>query len=123
MAHSLLSVPLNLGVLHPLDAIEAAEQCGILRVPEVEPPVPLETALAAWDPARTLIEQSIGRGLRLPYGKRTGVTASVAEAEEIVDVLDPDDILTPGIYVQRLVQSEDLTKEIEQRTTRTKEGA
>ncbi len=25
--------------------------------------------------ARTLIEQSIGRGLRLPYGKRTGITA------------------------------------------------
>src|SRR5205823_5498444 len=25
--------------------------------------------------ARILIEQSIGRGLRLPYGKRTGVTA------------------------------------------------
>src|SRR5438093_2960399 len=25
--------------------------------------------------ARTLIEQSIGRGLRLPYGRRTGVTA------------------------------------------------
>jgi type III restriction enzyme len=24
--------------------------------------------------ARTLIEQSIGRGLRLPYGKRTGVS-------------------------------------------------
>ena len=31
-----------------------------------------EEALAA---ARILIEQSIGRGLRLPYGKRTGVTA------------------------------------------------
>src|SRR5437867_2740488 len=25
--------------------------------------------------ARTLVEQSIGRGLRLPYGKRTGVDA------------------------------------------------
>ncbi len=37
------------------NAIEAAEQCGILRVPEVEPPVSLETALAAWDPARALI--------------------------------------------------------------------
>lgn len=32
--------------------------------------VPLRTANA-----RTLIEQSIGRGLRLPYGKRTGVAA------------------------------------------------
>ena len=31
--------------------------------------VPLRTANA-----RTLIEQSIGRGLRLPYGKRTGIT-------------------------------------------------
>src|SRR5688572_33111903 len=25
--------------------------------------------------ARVLIEQSIGRGLRLPYGRRTGITA------------------------------------------------
>src|SRR5207249_8315084 len=25
--------------------------------------------------ARTLVEQSIGRGLRLPYGERTGITA------------------------------------------------
>lgn len=46
---------------------------------------------------------------------------TIAEAEEIVDALDPDDVLTPGIFVQRLVQSEDLTKEIEQRTTRPKE--
>ena len=37
------------------NAIEAAEQCGILRVPEIDPPVPLERALAAWDPARQLI--------------------------------------------------------------------
>ena len=32
--------------------------------------IPLRTA-----DSRTLVEQSIGRGLRLPYGKRTGVTA------------------------------------------------
>lgn len=37
------------------NAIEAAEQCGILQVPEVRPPVPLESALATWDPARPLI--------------------------------------------------------------------
>jgi len=37
------------------NVIEAAEQCGILRVPEVEPPVSLDSALTAWDPARALI--------------------------------------------------------------------
>ncbi|AGK58973.1 16S ribosomal RNA methyltransferase RsmE [Hyphomicrobium denitrificans 1NES1] len=37
------------------NVIEAAEQCGILRVPEVEPPVSLDSALAGWDPARKLI--------------------------------------------------------------------
>ena len=28
--------------------------------------------------SRTLVEQSIGRGLRLPYGKRVGVAPSTA---------------------------------------------
>ena len=37
------------------NAIEAAEQCGILRVPEVAEPVKLATALAGWDPQRRLI--------------------------------------------------------------------
>ncbi len=37
------------------NAIEAAEQCGILRVPEVEAPVPLAKVLSAWDAARPLI--------------------------------------------------------------------
>jgi hypothetical protein len=31
--------------------------------------------------------------------------------------------MTPGIYVQRLVLAEDLTTEIEQRTTRPRNGA
>lgn len=35
--------------------IEAAEQCGILTVPEVAEPVTLEAALAGWDPARRLM--------------------------------------------------------------------
>ena len=37
------------------NVIEAAEQCGILRVPEVEPPVSLDRALTGWDPTRKLI--------------------------------------------------------------------
>jgi len=53
----------------------------------------------------------------------TAGTVTLAEAENIVDALEPDDIMTPGIYVQRLVQCEDLTKEIEQRTVRPKEVA
>jgi 16S rRNA (uracil1498-N3)-methyltransferase len=37
------------------NVIEAAEQCGILRVPEVEQPVSLDVALKDWDAARKLI--------------------------------------------------------------------
>ena len=37
------------------NAIEAAEQCGILRVPEVAEPVKLERLLATWDMARALV--------------------------------------------------------------------
>lgn len=47
---------------------------------------------------------------------------TIAEAEELVDAIEPDDVMTPGIFVQRLVQAEDLTKEIEQRTTRPREA-
>lgn len=36
-------------------AIEAAEQCGILRIPEVHAPEKLERAIAAWNPARPLV--------------------------------------------------------------------
>lgn len=37
------------------NVIEAAEQCGILHVAEVVPPVKLEAALTGWDHARTLV--------------------------------------------------------------------
>ncbi len=48
----------------------------------------------------------------------------VAEVEEIVPVgsLDPDNIHTPGIYVDRIVQAT-FEKRIEQRTVRVKETA
>lgn len=37
------------------NAVEAAEQCGVLRVPEVAEPMKLERALADWDGSRRLI--------------------------------------------------------------------
>ena len=49
---------------------------------------------------------------------------TIAEVEEIVPVgsLDPDNIHTPGIFVQRLIQA-DQEKRIENRTTRKRETA
>jgi 3-oxoacid CoA-transferase subunit A len=48
---------------------------------------------------------------------------TIAEAEEIVDgFIDPEQVVTPGIYVQRLVAAEDSTKHIEQRTVRARMG-
>jgi len=52
----------------------------------------------------------------------TASPMTVAEAEEIVDdYLDPDRVMTPGIFVQRVVVSNDPVKHIEQRTTRPRE--
>jgi 3-oxoacid CoA-transferase subunit A len=45
---------------------------------------------------------------------------TVAEVEHLVDVgeLDPDQIHTPGIFVQRILQGDNYRKPIEQRTVR-----
>jgi 3-oxoacid CoA-transferase subunit A len=47
---------------------------------------------------------------------------TVAEVEELVEVgeLDPDQVHTPGIYVQRIFQGTHYEKPIEQRTTRAR---
>ncbi|MCC6983369.1 MAG: 16S rRNA (uracil(1498)-N(3))-methyltransferase [Bauldia sp.] len=37
------------------NAVEAAEQCGILSIPEIDEPRPLAAILDSWDPARRLI--------------------------------------------------------------------
>lgn len=45
---------------------------------------------------------------------------TIAEVEELVEVgeLDPNQVHTPGIYVQRIFQGKDYEKRIEQRTTK-----
>jgi 3-oxoacid CoA-transferase subunit A len=50
---------------------------------------------------------------------------TIAEVEELVEAgtLDPDQIHTPGIFVQRIVQGVNYQKKIEQRTVRKRAAA
>lgn len=52
----------------------------------------------------------------------TAATVTVAEVEHIVQpgAIDGDAIITPGIFVQRMIEVRDFTKRIEQRTVRQK---
>ncbi|MFM9889352.1 MAG: CoA transferase subunit A [Rickettsiales bacterium] len=74
----------------------------------------------AWkaDKAGNLIYRKTARNFNPMMAMAGNVT--VAEVEEIVEVgeLNPDDIHTPGIYVQRFFKGEHFEKRIEQRTTR-----
>jgi 16S rRNA (uracil1498-N3)-methyltransferase len=49
------------------NAIEAAEQCGILRIPEVYAPEKLDQVIDGWDPARTLVFCDEGSEERCPF--------------------------------------------------------
>jgi 3-oxoacid CoA-transferase subunit A len=50
---------------------------------------------------------------------------TVAEVEHLVEPgdIDPDHIITPGIYVKRIIHVPNPTKHIEQRTVRKREKA
>lgn len=60
--------------------------------------------------ARTLIEQSIGRGLRLPYGKRTGVTAvdrlNIVAHDRFQEIVDEANNPNSPIRLKTLVLDE-----------------
>ena len=53
----------------------------------------------------------------------TAAHVTIAEVEELVPIgsLDPDNIHTPGIFVQRIIQGARYTKLIEKRTVRTRQ--
>lgn len=85
----------------------------------------LETALTAdfaivkaWkgDTAGNLIYKATAKNFNPPMAMAGRVT--IAEVEELVPVgeLDPNQIHTPGIFVQRIFQGEGYEKRIEQRT-------
>jgi len=65
--------------------------------------------------ARTLIEQSIGRGLRLPYGKRTGVAAvdrlNIVAHDRFQEIIDEANNPNSPIRLKQLILDEtDLTR-------------
>lgn len=89
----------------------------------------METALKAdlaivkaWkgDSEGNLVYRKTARNFNPMMAAAARVT--VAEVEELVPVgsFDPDNIHTPGIYVDRIIQGKSYEKRIEQRTTRKK---
>ncbi|MEJ6775915.1 MAG: CoA transferase subunit A [Crocinitomicaceae bacterium] len=89
----------------------------------------LETALTAdfaivkaWkgDTAGNLIYKATARNFNPMMAMAGKIT--IAEVEELVPVgeLNPNEIHTPGIFVQRIFQGEKFEQRIEQRTTRQK---
>jgi 3-oxoacid CoA-transferase subunit A len=54
----------------------------------------------------------------------TAGRVTIAEVEHLVapGELDPDNIHTPGIFVQRIIQGHGYQKRIEQRTVRKRAG-
>jgi type III restriction enzyme len=66
--------------------------------------------------SKTLVEQSIGRGLRLPYGKRVGVAAvdrltivSHDRFQEIIDEANkPDSMIRTGVVIGRDIPDHDM---------------
>lgn len=57
--------------------------------------------------ARTLVEQSIGRGLRLPYGRRTGISAvdrlNIIAHDKFQEIVDEANRSDSPIHLQKLI--------------------
>ena len=73
------------------------------------------------DSEGNLVYRKTARNFNPPMATASKVT--VAEVEHLVQPgdIDPDHIVTPGIYVQRLIHVPNATKHIEQRTVRKRE--
>ena len=79
----------------------------------------------AWkaDPEGNLLYRKTARNFNPPMA--TAARLTVVEVEEMVEAgsLDPDHIITPGIFVQRMIALAPYEKLIEQRTTRPRIAA
>jgi 3-oxoacid CoA-transferase subunit A len=75
------------------------------------------------DTEGNLVYRKTARNFNPPMA--TAAKTTVAEVEQLVRPgdIDPDHIVTPGIYVQRIVHVPNATKHIEQRTVRKRQKA
>ena len=55
------------------NAVEAAEQCGILALPDIEEPLPLAQLIAGWDPRRRIIFCDENAEVASPVGTLSGL--------------------------------------------------
>lgn len=67
-----------------------------------------------------MVFRMASRNFNVPMAKAAKIT--IAEVEEIVDELTPEDIHLPGIFIQRVVQGENYEKRIERHTVRKHSG-
>ncbi len=81
--------------------------------------------IKAWkgDRAGNLVYRKTARNFNPMMATAARVT--IAEVEELVEpgALDPDSIITPGIYVQRILEGPSYEKRIERRTVRSAAAA
>jgi 16S rRNA (uracil1498-N3)-methyltransferase len=68
------------------NAIEAAEQCGVLRLPDIEAPAPLARALAGLEPSRLLVFCDEDA----PIADPTAALASVSAASSLAVLVGPE---------------------------------
>ena len=97
----------RISILKPLRG-----QSGYLSLSNLYTIVPLRAANA-----KILIEQSIGRGLRLPYGRRTGVTAvdrlNIVAHDKFQEIIDEANRPGSVIHLQKVELS---AEQLEHRT-------
>ena len=120
-----MSTPLNIGDSRVLESREVGDGKTIRRRREssdgrrfttyerIEKP---NLAVIKKDGSRELFDRDkLAGAIKQSVGK---FFSSEVEVEEIVPLgeLDPDQIHTPGVYIQRIFKSQNLEKRIEQRT-------
>jgi 3-oxoacid CoA-transferase subunit A len=81
--------------------------------------------IKAWrgDRLGNLVYRKTGRNFNPMMATAAKIT--IAEVEELVEpgAIDPDHVVTPGIYVQRIVEGEVYERRIERRTVRQRTSA